>query len=188
MFPYMEGLGIKVPKFGLVKDVVPQIRPPDDAETFVGWRPRVVVYLDERAHRGEGKVVSSGHYALKRFPDHFCTEYVGTFENGAKSLRYLQIGAKCFYLTYESDDQWRSNVGNVRIEASTPLDAYYRWEPNPYPLRAIDFVRGADGEHYAVDFNIAPEIKGTGIEEFLDGPEVVALIEDWQRNWNENRH
>jgi hypothetical protein len=44
-------------------------------------------------------------------------------------------------------------------------------------LFAIDFVIGK--EMYAIDLNVSPGIKGTGVEDFISGKEVVAEIKEW---------
>lgn len=46
-----------------------------------------------------------------------------------------------------------------------------------WPLLAIDFV--TDGcTYYAVDFNIAPGIRGLGLDKYLSNKEIVELIKE----------
>ena len=50
------------------------------------------------------------------------------------------------------------------------------------PLFAIDFVVGQ--ELYAIDFNVAPGIRGSGVEKLLTAKEVVESIEAFK--WQES--
>jgi hypothetical protein len=131
---------------------------------------KLVVYTDLKAHRGEGKVLLPSDQAVKQYPNAFASAYI---EGPPASLRLLQIGWMSFWLRYESDDKWRSNVGDVKITVEQISGQNEFLED--YPLVAIDYVQGPDKPH-AIDFNIAPGIQWTGIEDHLKGPEVVDLL------------
>jgi hypothetical protein len=175
--PVFERLMISGPRkegqFGLIEccgyKVVAHGRPKDFNSNDL-----LVVYLDETLHAGEGKTLMPQPIALEQYPDRLCSLYI---ESNSLSTRYLWIGHRCFELIYENLDkrEWRSNVGEVDIRFVTELFNH----PHPkmlnrHPLVAIDFVNGL-----AIDLNISPGLKWTGIEDILSGREVYKLISDW---------
>ena len=48
-------------------------------------------------------------------------------------------------------------------------------------MYAIDFVFNFD-TMYAIDYNITPQIRGTGIEDVLEGRKIVKEIKKWFKN------
>ena len=175
--------GFNVPKYGLVKDLVQSYRP-----------DYVVVYTDLYAHQGQGKILYPVYKALQEKPDALATVFIPTSYDElvhAKSIRYLFIGNRVYTLDYEGIGSWMSNnAGETRITLRSPdftnrdyfgyelgldldLDNFSR-----YPLFAVDCVKHyATGEEYAIDFNSAPGLKGTPIEDLVPSREIVdALI------------
>jgi hypothetical protein len=157
------------------------------------WVKHVVAYTNEQAHCGEGKVVF-GEGQLKSNPDMgapggdrfwreralYCSAFVGDyyqrFGRGC-SVRRLQVGPHVFWVEYRSTESWMSNVGDGSCEV-VGVEKGVGFHPAiPLPLFAIDFVLGK--EMYAVDFNSAPGIRGSGVEKYLPGPEAVEAIEGW---------
>jgi hypothetical protein len=137
----------------------------------------LVVYTDETLHAGEGKLIGPQYEALELYPDNLCSIYIAS---NSISTRYLWIGSRCFELTYENLDkrEWRSNVGDVEIDFIGELFNH----PHPkrlaqFPLVAIDFV--GESTSYAIDLNISPGLKHTGIEDVLKAKEVYDLIASW---------
>lgn len=165
---YLSSLGLMVPTFGKVRDL------PRLIDGYFHQLTDVVVYLDETAHKGEGKVKMPLSEALEKYPDHLATEYIQVLPAFAScSWRYLQVGDKRFWLQYFSRNDWRSNCGEVEIKVlSKEKDGYC---PSiKYPLFAVDFLPA--GHLYAVDFNISPQIRGTGIEDILPSREAAEAI------------
>lgn len=165
IFRTLKAASLLVPNHGRVRDLA-------DAE-------RLVVYLDEQAHRGEGKHLMWGQDAESYFPEAFASVYVGDYPFGvAKSIRHLHIGTRTFRLVYESKNDWRSNCGDCDVvscvEETPPV---YRAKLD-YPLVAVDFVE-AFHRLYAVDMNIAPGIGGTAVEELMTGEQIVGEIKGW---------
>jgi hypothetical protein len=176
MLEYLKSLGLRVPAFGCVRDLYDRKRREWQGNIdIVDSLLSVVVYLDERAHRGEGKVLLSLCDAMEQYPDHLATEYIPALPSGhGLTWRYLQVGDKVFWLEYTSRDDWRSNCGNVHIRVlSREKDSYN--ERIKYPLFAVDFVP-AGNKLYAIDFNIAPGVKGTSVEELLPAREAAEAI------------
>ncbi|MBF7084413.1 hypothetical protein IT084_15780 [Desulfallas sp. Bu1-1] len=172
MLEYLKSLGLRVPAFGRVRDLYDRER-----QVWQGYVDitSVVVYLDERAHRGEGKVLLSLRDAMEQYPDHLATEYIPALPSGhGLTWRYLQVGDKIFWLKCTSHSDWRSNCGDVEIKVlSREKDSYN--DKIRHPLYAVDFVP-AGNRLYAVDFNVAPGIKGTGVEELLPPREAAEAI------------
>lgn len=121
----------------------------------------VVVYTDEKSHRGEGKLmgvvadllsegVESKSWAIP------CLSPIGI------SQRVLGVGRLFFCFKYESITSWKSNV-DPTISLISPygiseLNSILRIQENlKQPLIAIDFVGGPEFK-LAVDLNTAPGI------------------------------
>lgn len=171
MLEYLASLGLKTPPSGTVQELW------DGYDDFDRQFLSVVIYLDERAHRGEGKVRLPMTEAVQKYPEHFATLYIPSTPLGAVSWRYLQVGDKVFWLEYASAD-WRSNYGEVEIRVLAQEKDGYHPQVN-LPLFAVDFVVAE--KLYAVDFNIAPQIKGTGVEEVLSAREAAESIKEAYR-------
>lgn len=126
----------------------------------------LVVYQDELAHCGEGKVLYKGPDDPVRHVTGlltFCSEYILPFREGySQSSRKLVVGGYEFGIDYYSSASWMSNVdGTYRVrcgyfEVDRTRDAL------PYPMYAIDFVhtldRGGNSYDVAVDLNVAPGV------------------------------
>lgn len=166
-FDLLAAAGYNTPPHGLVRDV---------AGTYWGDERRhvldLVVYDDPTAHCGDGKRISR---AGDEPPEKYCSAYLGDRGPGV-SWRYLQVGRHHFWLEYTSEADWRSNVGDGAVTIiGVGLDAGY----HPFfklPLFAVDFVIGND--LYAVDFNTAPGIRGSGVEKILPPKAAAQAIKD----------
>lgn len=184
MFAFLRHHGSNVPIYGTPADICRSLgnqgSNPEKKSPI-----KVVVYLDERAHRGEGKILVPIEYAQKEYPDSLCSMYYPG-AGRAESIRYLQIGDLHVWLKYVSLD-WRSNVEPEIIVLSEIHKGYH--PTIHFPLFAIDFVSGntqrADqatclddvcNSWIAVDFNISPGIRGTGIENALSAKEAAEAI------------
>jgi hypothetical protein len=194
MFQRMEFWGLKLPKHGIVKHLYQKLiaeSPVEELSLVEEWARtlcEVVVYTDTSAHAGEGKIKVSLAEALEHYPDHFASEHIPALANGCgQSLRYLRIGSRQFWLRYTSADDWRSNCGDVTIEVlceeKPKTHVEHLNDKVNHPLFAVDFVRGR--ELYAVDFNVAPGLKGSGIEEHISSEEVYKEISDWLNQYKE---
>ena len=159
MFSFLESLGLKTPPHGIVKELVPKllsVYQQDFRDAAAKQILDVVVYTDEKAHRGEGKEKVAAAEALERFPDHYCSEFIYTTQTeSGRSFRHLQVGTHNWWIESWSDSDWRSNVGEggeyIRAEAE------YGYQPKiKEPIFAVDFVK-AD-RLYAIDYNVAPSL------------------------------
>jgi len=137
-----------------------------------------VVYEDEQSHAGDGKLLLSAREAMILYPDKLVSLFIPQEMGKPVSWRYLQIGTKSFWMSYESNDLWRSNyegiyAGYVDIRFLAEQDAQYSTYKVPYPIFAIDFVY--NGTLYAIDLNISPGIAEC-VQEKLPAQEAAALI------------
>lgn len=140
----------------------------------------VMIYFDEMAHCTKGKNVHSLESALKSFPNKYCSLYMPSSDRfSTNSYRYLQIGTKAFWLSYRSDDEYFSNKDGEIIGSPATTSPLVGFEK--YPLLAIDFVCSGH-ELYAIDLNIAPGMKDTGIEKILSPKMVVDEIKNTLQN------
>lgn len=170
MFSYLQATGWKTPRCGIVSQLIPALQ----SETG-GQQPEFVVYTDELAHAGDGKVKIRANDALRLYPDRFCSEFLATCPSGAgTSIRYLQVGDRKWWLRYWSETDWRSNVGEGGIEVIEEQDRGYHPEIK-IPMFAVDLVP-VGSRLLAIDFNTAP---GLGpLRDILAPSEVIALLGD----------
>jgi hypothetical protein len=180
MFAYLASLGLRTPAHGSVRDLANKMLAgyaPDTARNLAETL-ELVVYTDEMAHAGEGKLKLTLTAALHEYADHLAAIYLpGNFACLGVSLRYLRVGRRQFWLRYASANDWRSNCGEVTIEVlgEEKAAAGAEWSAIALPLYAIDFLP-AHGGLSAVDFNTAPGLWGTGIEDRLPAQEVYREI------------
>lgn len=174
----LSASGFNVPRNGIVEALVSEIigDAVDPVRRWMMESINLVVYTDEKAHAGEGKVLLSMESALCDFPKLFACEYLPTDVLGvAESYRYLRVGSRQFWLKYTSSDDWRSNCGDVDVEficEELPSDVV---RPTMrYPLYAIDFILA--GRLYAVDLNVSPKICGTGVENLMTSLQAYEQI------------
>lgn len=160
-FLYLTSQGVPVPRYGSPAELL-------------GDCPCIVVYDDIEAHRGSGKRLVTSVADIGQAT--FASEYLWP---GPKAIshRLLAIGCERYHLVYQSDDDWRSNVGDVTIEPGVyPLPDLKT--PN-FPLYAIDFILATRGP-VAIDFNTAPGLRWTGLE-MLRAKDVAEAIKQWLR-------
>ena len=174
---YLEKLEFTVPVYGTVNSL--KLKPDD----------LIVVHHNLRAHRGEEKELFLYQDALENYPESLGVKYIpfhadSDIPENTKGLswRYLQIGVESFWLQYSSVDDWRSNCGDCQIKLSfrdkTELFSDHQYDDLlifKYPLFAVDFVPTKD-KLYAVDFNIAPGVRGSGVENILNAKEAALSI------------
>lgn len=179
MYALLEQAGYRVPRHGSVEEMAARLTGEGrHIEVPVNNQPArqmtdLVVYATERGHGGDNHLVSVAE-ALSIFPGHYCTEYIPV-QSGERgwSLQYLQIGDRHWWLSYASNNNWRSNVGDYKVEiveeGPRGLHDFFT-----EPVFSIDLLPAQ--ELYAIDFNINPQLVGTGIENILSPAEVVALV------------
>ena len=181
MLQYLQELGLTVPAYGRVVELVHDLKMNIDEDIREGMSSicSVVIHNDINAHAGEGKILCSYNDALENYPNAFAVEHIPSTPSGmGLSLRYLRVGLRQFWLRYSSSDDWRSNCGEVNIELLCEESKVISSQLMgvPYPLFAVDFIIG--DKLYAVDFNIAPGVKGTGIEAILPAVDAHQAIVD----------
>lgn len=186
MFEFMRSLGITTPAFGTVKELVSKMasflpaQPDANLHSiYLDAAGDVVVYTDIRAHAGEGKVKMSLREAFHHHPNDLASEFIVS-SSEAQTLRYLRVGRRQFWLQYTSNDDWRSNCGDVDIKVlgeEFSMTPFTLMGEGTSPVFAIDFVFAT--HMYAVDYNIAPQLAGTGIEEILPAKSAYDEIARW---------
>jgi hypothetical protein len=171
---HFKSFGYSVPEFGFVKNMI--ITPEHKKQMWV-------VHTNIDVHRGEGKDLVSGEKALSYYPNEFCVSYKGNPESVGKSFRKLVIGNRNFTIFYKSEDDWRSNCGNVECKidleylSNVPRDKVFNRKFCNLPLFAVDGVV-YNGEGYYLDFNIAPGIPKE-IRSVISDKEIADEIKNW---------
>lgn len=136
---------------------------------------RVVVYTDEYAHRGAGKVLVSASEAVAKYPDHYCSQYIPTRpDGGSASERVLSIGQTNFRIEFASDE-WRSNCGDSSFAITHRFVATPVFLVNS-PIFAIDYIRHGN-EFIAIDFNESPDVDL--IKKYMSDVEIYAIVEEF---------
>jgi len=162
MLKYMDKVGLNTVPHGIVKNLYKKYyknnKKISKKRNIIKNMLRLVVYVDENAHRGEGKEFLHYEEAFEKYPNHYASVYMTTFNPTKSSFRHLQIGKKSYLLRYSSQDKWRSNFGDkVSIFLwKENNDKRYFFEKIKYPLFALDFVQIRD-KYYYMDFNISPQ-------------------------------
>ena len=183
-FAFLEHQRLETPIHGTVTEVYEEIRKGhflagDLFDKLGRGLLQVVVYLDEYAHRGLGKLRVPLELALDRYPHRYCNEFIQTTPScDSVSYRYLQVGKKSFWLRYTGHDSWMSNhAEDVDVEYLCANEDRFKFAVE-HPLFAIDFIQGK--ALYAIDFNTAPGLEDARIP--LNGPqEIYDLVEKWYR-------
>jgi hypothetical protein len=178
MLVYLEKLEFLVPLYGTAKELSDMMEPHEE----------IILHTDIYAHRGDGKERSTIAEALAKCPETLATRFIPFDvpntppEVKGLSWRYLQVGTETFWLQYTSTEDWRSNCGEGDVELffrdKTQLFNNHQYKDlliYKYPLFAIDFVPSGE-DLYAVDFNIAPQVRGTGVNKILSASDAAKAI------------
>jgi hypothetical protein len=158
----------------------------------------LVVYTDPAAHCGEGKLLVEWRHAIEAHPLDYSIPFIATTNDPHKatSHRLLQVGSRAWWLWYEGHGGWMSNhchetrISVIEEIAPIPAAACVK----EFPIFAIDFVVPVAKTPiykfsevleygYAIDFNSAPGLRGTGIEDILSSVEVYRLVAETLSNW-----
>lgn len=170
MLEFLSKQNLITPPFGIVNQM--------KNHALIENEAYVVVHTDITSHRGENKLLMRFNEALEQYPESFMVMYVSSFTG--VSWRYLRVGDRSYILRYESED-WRSNwdTKQIVVEREDASDIHISIEA---PLYAIDFVKNIkpDGSPVmvAIDYNIAPQIRGTGVEELLTAIDAADAIKN----------
>lgn len=173
-----ESLGLRVPLHGTVSDLESRLAEIGrgtavPVEALAGVR--LVVYLNEVAHRGEGKRLLPLVEARQLHPNHYATVFRSDATPGTV-FRLVRFGRLEFWLRQTGRaGEWRSNLDDSEVVvAKTPAATS---NPIPRGLWAIDFVPSCEGL-LAIDFNTAPELGTLGETGRLTECEVREEL-DW---------
>jgi hypothetical protein len=154
--------GLPTPPFGTVSELAQNLlasshslQPPHDILRAVFC----VVYLDEWAHRGEGKVLLPLSEACASHPDAFASLFVPQ-RAAPVAFRLIRLGRLAYWLRQTGGHVgWRSNVGETEEVLGQPQVSGLHAIPRV--LWALDFIPSTAGL-LAVDFNTAPDLSTLG--------------------------
>lgn len=160
---------------------------------------KVVVYLDEFAHSGNGKILVTPREARNNYPDYRCSLFLRTHKDFKKSRLYKRIFIGNHQFDFritcqnepEDPDSWGTNNA---INMNIVLLNHKKCENNYRPIYGIDFIQRYfngkyQGDKYAIDLNWAPGLHGLKINEIFSGKEIVELITNWceEKNWKSRK-
>jgi hypothetical protein len=165
MFQIFHQIGLATPIFGRVRYIRkqhPEIK-------------RVVVYTDELAHCGEGKILIDTKAIPEAYDHLYCSEFIEC--SYGCSYRLLSIGGITHWFKHASVDDWRSNHGDGDLFPVEPDLILPICNKIKNPVWAIDFVLDENKNLLAIDLNPAPKGQGTGIEKLLPAKQAYLNIE-----------
>jgi hypothetical protein len=181
----LKAFELRPPHFGVIRKDIVHSR-------------KVVVYLDEYAHRGEGKIVVGKTEALNYDGKTFASYIEDETPGNVHHIRYLRFGSRWFWLHYQQLDskEWRSNVGDVKVCRLDEKDVSYYTNYREivpflhtftglFPMIAVDFLVDKHFQLCGIDINTSPQIKGTTVEDVVKPTEIVdEIVEFFDRNPN----
>ena len=187
-FRLLSSLGLRVPFVALGRDML--------SDTPLRSDDLVVAYTDDRAHCGEGKKLVQLRDLSLSDDALLCSQWINTsgLMGDSISYRLLQIGVRSWLLRYEGTGGWMSNhCDDTAIFIKGECLGFQRWANatiDALPLFAIDFVVPVHAptpetiedvirDGYAIDFNSAPGMRWTGMNDLLSAIEVYSLVKDW---------
>jgi len=176
-FRLFASLGLLAPPHGTVTELQERFRrsgPPLEWPEEVARDVWCVVYTDELAHRGEGKVLVPLGEAVQRYPGCFASLYVAPASEPV-AFRHVRFGRLAYWLRQSGARAgWQSN----RADEEQVLSQRRVAGTNPVPrvLWAIDLIPSPNGL-LAVDFNTAPDLTTLGETGALTNAEAQAELE-----------
>jgi len=176
-FALFSSLSCPVPPHGIVKGLWSQLDNPCLGATIpksLAFDIQCIVYLDEYAHRGEGKERMPLAEAVSRYPNHYGCLFIA-LPGPPLAYRLVRFGDWIYWLRQSGDPaSWQSN----RMDHETVLEKQRASQPNPVPriLWAIDFLPTPFGL-LAVDFNTAPELSTLGESGVISIQEIASELQ-----------
>lgn len=164
MFARLEASGIQTVPNGITRDLLARHDPQ--------WG--VVVYTDERAHRGEGKIWVPAKEALELYPDHWASLFIPP---AGRAIRHFQFGARAFSMPFRSDADWRCQRGAGSYSYCVPGSRWEHLFPEviPHPYFALDFIPGTD---MATDFQFVPGIENDRLDNWMRPREMYQSLQE----------
>lgn len=163
MFAQLEAHGIKTVPNGIVHELLKRVDP----------ECGLVVYVDEKAHRGEGKVWVSAKEALEKYPLHWASVFIPP---AGKAIRHFQFGVKAFTMPFKSHDDWRCQKGESTRSWCVPGS---RWNlfPHiiPHPYFALDYIPGTD---LVTDFQFVPGTTDDRLDNWMRPREMYRSLQE----------
>lgn len=150
LFKFMENFGIETVPHGLVSDLLRAYDPPQG----------LVIYLDEYAHGGNGKIRVSAQEAQEKYRDYYASVFMGT---PGRAQRHFQFGNRAFIMPFFSLNDWRCQKGQ-QFSWCIPGEVQPLFPHVPLPYFAADFIPGT---RMATDFQTCPGTKDDGLDRWL---------------------
>jgi hypothetical protein len=164
MFKSLESLGVETVPNGIVEELLARHDPAFG----------VVVYTDELAHMGNGKLWLSAKQALREYPKAWASLFIPP---AGQAIRHFQFGSRSFTMPFQTFDDWRCQKGESTYSYCVPGSRYEHLFPEvfPYPYFAIDFIPGTD---MATDFQLVPGMTGDRLENWMTPREMYRALQE----------
>ena len=164
MFAKLEKLGIQTVPNGIVKDLLSKYDPEFG----------LVVYTDETAHMGHGKIWVTSEQALSDYPNAWASLFIPP---AGKAIRHFQFGSRSFTIPFQSFDDWRCQRGETTYSYCVPGSRYEHLFPEilPYPYFAIDFIPGTD---MATDFQFVPGTTNDRLDNWMSPRDMYRALQE----------
>lgn len=148
----LQRLGLQTALLGPVREIAP-------------LSERLVVYIDPRKHRGEGKILMGSYDALLTYPNSLASPYYEGNNNITR--KFLQIGSRRFRLVLKNESTFKLGeiIDFVEIQPSYNFDLRI-------PIFSIDYVDTRYGM-VAIDFNNIECLKDLGLDRFIEPDNIL---------------
>jgi len=170
MFQHLAACGFSVPAYGYCKYLIPNLVKHLGTVKF-----KVVVHLKEHSFGGDSKVLLDSDDALRMYPGNIGVQYI---ESHSTTYTYFKVGKLEYGLKYISTSDWRANCGEFKVDLVCEGLGNSFHKRIKYPIFSIDCVSNS-GHVYAIDLNIAPKLRGTGLEYHLRPLQVYKQVRDF---------
>lgn len=164
MFARLEASGIQTVPNGIVSELLKKQDPPAG----------LVIYLDEKAHRGEGKIWVSAKEAQERYADCWASVFIPP---AGQAVRHFQFGSRAFTMPFQSFDDWRCQKGETTRSWCVPGSRWEHLFPDviPHPYFALDFIPGTD---MATDFQFVPGTTDDRLDNWMRPREMYRALQE----------
>lgn len=161
MFRWLESIGIETVPNGLIGNLLKKFDPPNG----------IVVYLDEHAHMGDGKIWVSAKEA-EHYKDYWGSVFLPP---EGRAIRHFQFGVKSFTMPFISQNDWRCQKGQSHSWCIP--GSRYNFFPKiiSYPYFALDFIPGTD---LVTDFQFTPGTTNDRLDTWMKPREMYKSLEE----------
>lgn len=132
---------------------------------------RVIVLTNDKAHKGNGKIIMSRAEAQRSYKNYICVPYIE--DTNGRSVKVLQIGQRRFRIEM-LNIKYEKFASHGVVTAIEEIEPYFNKDIK-IPIFSIDYIPFED-KMMAVDFNRVQNLSTLGIDKILSKEEVIFEI------------